>query len=63
MKQRRDIVPHMHLADMTVNISLTLAKIRKRIRMINPNYKQGSRYQARLKHKRAARRTKPGMVR
>lgn len=63
MKPRRDISPYMFSSDMAVNASLTLAKIRKRIRMVNPSYKQSSRYQARLKHKRAARRTKPGMVR
>jgi hypothetical protein len=63
MRQKPDISPYMFSADMSVNVSLTLNKIRKRIRMINPAYKPTSRYQLRLKHKRAARRIKPGIVR
>ena len=34
MRQKRDVVPYMHSADMTVNVSLTLAKIRNRIRKV-----------------------------
>lgn len=63
MKPRRDISPYTFSSDMAVNVSLSLAKIHKRIRMINPAYKPPSRYQARLKHKRAARRAKHGVVR
>lgn len=63
MKQRADIVPYMYSADMSVNASISLAKIRKRIFMVNPNYKPLSKYQARLKSKRAARRLKHGIVR
>ena len=62
MRPRRDIAPHIS-RDMTVNVSLTIAKLRNRIRLINPNYKPCSRYQAKIKHKRAARRIKPGIVR
>lgn len=63
MKQRRDIVPYFFSPDMAVNASLSLGKIRKRIRMINLPYKPSSRYQWRLQHKRAARRMKRGTVR
>jgi hypothetical protein len=63
MKYRRDISPYMFSSDMAVNASLSLMKIHKRIRMVNPTHKPPSRYQARLKNKRAARRMKPGMVR
>lgn len=54
MKPRRDVAPYMASADMGINASLSLAKIRKRIRTVNPAYKPCSRYQARLKNKRAA---------
>jgi hypothetical protein len=64
MKPRRDISTYWFSSDMAVNASLTLAKVYKRIRMIDPAYKPSSRYQSRLKHKRAMRRcTKPGIVR
>ncbi|MBI5431160.1 MAG: hypothetical protein HY938_12005 [Nitrosomonadales bacterium] len=63
MRQKPDVSPYMFSTDMSVNVSLTLNKIRKRIRMANPAYKPTSRYQGRLKHKRAARRIKPGIVR
>ena len=54
MKPIRDIVPYMFSPDIAVNASISLGKIRKRIRRINPAYKPTSRYQAR-QHKRAAR--------
>lgn len=63
MKPRRDISPHWFSLDMAVNASLTLAKIHKRIRLVDPAYRPPSRYQSRLKHRRAARLNKPGMVR
>jgi len=63
MKPRRDVTPHMSNSDNGINASLSLAKLNKRIRMIDPTHKPGSRYQARLKHKLAARRMRPGVVR
>lgn len=63
MKPRRDITPYMGSSDMSVNASLSLGKIYKRIRSINPASKPCSRYQIRLKNKRAARRIRPGVVR
>lgn len=63
MKQRRDITPYMFSESMSVNCSLSLAKLYKRIRLINPAHKPGSRYQARLKSKRAWRRIQRHTVR
>ena len=63
MRPRRDITPYMGSTDIGINASLSLAKLYKRIRMIDPTHKPGSRYQARLKHKQAARRMKRGIVR
>ena len=63
MKPRRDVTPYMGSTDNSINASLSLAKLNKRIRMIDPTHKPGSRYQARLKHKLAARRMRPGVVR
>ncbi|TAN76322.1 MAG: hypothetical protein EPN14_08000 [Gallionella sp.] len=56
MKPRPFISPYMGSLDSSINASLTLAKLYKRIRTIDPTHKPGSRYQARLKHKRAERR-------
>lgn len=56
MKPRRDLTPHMSNADNGINASLTLLKVYKRLRAIDPTYKPASRYQARLKNKQAARR-------
>lgn len=63
MRQKPDVSPYMFSKDMSVNATLSLNKIRKRIRMANPAYKPTSRYQARLQNKRAARRIKHGIVR
>jgi len=64
MRPRRDVTPYMGSADDGINASLTLGKLYKRIRMyVKPGYKPGSRYQARLKNRLAARRMRPGMVR
>lgn len=63
MKPRRDITPYMGSTDNGINASLSLAKLYKRIRMYKPGYKPGSRYQARLKNRLAARRMRPGVVR
>ncbi len=63
MKPIRDIVPYMDSTDIAVNASISLAEIRAHIRRIDPAYKPSSRYQARLKHKHAARRLKHGIVR
>ena len=63
MKPRRDITPYMGSSDASVNASLTLGKLYKRIRLIDPARKPSSRYQARLKSRQAARRMRPGVVR
>lgn len=63
MKPRRDITPYMGSSDMSVNASLSLGKIYKRIRSIDPAYKPSSRYQIRLKNRQAARKMKHGIVR
>ncbi|MFA6972596.1 MAG: hypothetical protein WC208_14530 [Gallionella sp.] len=63
MKPRRAITPHMTSSDMTINARLTIMKIHKRLREIDPAHKPASRYQARLMHKRAARRTRSSIVR
>ena len=63
MKQKSDVSPYIFSKDMSVNTTLSMNKIRKRIRMINPAYKPTSRYQARLKNKRSARLLKLGIVR
>ena len=63
MKARLDIRPYSHSADWSVNLSITMRKIHKRILRIDPNYKPLSRFQARLKRKQAARRAKHGIVR
>lgn len=54
MKQRPFVAPYMSSADMSTNASISLAKLYKRIRAIDPTYEPPSRYQARLKSKRAA---------
>lgn len=63
MKPRREITPYMGSSDISINASLTLLKVYKRLRMINPAYKPSSRFQARLKNKLAARRMRPGVAR
>ncbi len=63
MKPRRAITPHITSCDMTINASLTLMKLRNRIRQINPSYKHASLYQSRLMHKRSVRRARHGVVR
>jgi len=63
MKPRRDITPYMGSTDNGINATLTLMKVYKRLRTIDPTYKSASRYQARLKRKHAARRMKHGIVR
>ncbi len=63
MKQRRDVTPYISSADINTNASISLLKLYKRLRCISATYKPGSRYQARLKHKRAARRLALHIVR
>lgn len=63
MKPRRDVMPYMGSSDMSVNASLSMLKLYKRIRLIDPTRKPVSRYQARLKNKLAARRSRPGIAR
>lgn len=63
MKPIRNLVPYMASKDASVNASLTMLKLFKRIRLLNPNYKPSSRYQMRLANKQAARRTRLHIVR
>ena len=63
MRPRRDVAPYTASANIGVNASLSIAKLYKRIRMVNPSYKPVTCYQARVKNKRALRRSKPGIVR
>lgn len=44
----------MSSADLSTNASISLAKLYKRIRAIDPAYAPPSRFQVRLKNKRAA---------
>jgi hypothetical protein len=53
----------MASSDNSINASLSLAKLYKRIRTINPAHKPGSLYQARLKSRQAACRMRSGVVR
>lgn len=63
MKPIRPIVAYTGSADISINASLSLLKVYKRIRTFNPEYKPTSRCQARLKSKQAARRLKLRIVR
>lgn len=63
MKPRRDITPYMNSAGSRTNATLTLLKLFKRIRTINPTQKPVSRYQSRLMHKQAAHSAKLHIVR
>jgi len=63
MRPLRDITPYMSSSDSGINASLTLLKLFKRLRTINPECRPATRYQARLKNKQAARRMKRGIVR
>lgn len=63
MKPRRDITPYMGSTDSSINASLTLGKVFKRLRMIAPTHKPSSRYQGRLKNRLAASRMRPGVKR
>jgi hypothetical protein len=53
----------MYSADNSINATLTLLKVFKRIRMIDATHKPASRYQARLKSKQATRRAHLHIVR
>jgi len=44
----------MSSADISTNASISLAKLYKRIRAIDPAYEPSSRFQVRMKNKRAA---------
>ena len=63
MKPRRFITPYMSSVTSDVNASISLLKLYKRIRTIDPTHKPGSRYQARLKSAQAARKVKLHIVR
>jgi hypothetical protein len=63
MKPIRNITPYMGSADSSVNASLTLLKVFKRIRSIDPAYTPPSRYQARIKSKQSTRRAALHIVR
>ncbi len=63
MKPRRPIVPYTGSTDISINASLSLLKIYKRLRSYDPTYKPTSLYRMRLKHRQAARRLKLHIVR
>jgi len=63
MKPRRDLTPYMGSTENGINATLSLLKVYKRLRTISPEYKPCSKYQARLKHRQAARRMKHGIKR
>ena len=63
MKPRRDITPYMGSRDINVNASLSLLKVYKRLRSVDPAYKPGSICQARLKSKQSERRIRLHIVR
>jgi len=63
MRAKRDVTPYMGSSDIRINAALSIAKVYKRLRTINPGYKPPSRYQARLKHKQVASRPKLEIVR
>jgi hypothetical protein len=63
MRQKRAITPYMFSADASVNASLSLGKIFKQCRLFGLPVKRGSRYRARMLHRRAARRTYRRVVR
>lgn len=63
MKPRRDIAPYIASTNMSVNASLSLGKLYKRIRTIDPACKPSSRYRTRLLNRQAARKLKRGIVR
>ncbi len=54
MRQRPPVAPYMSSAEISTNASISLGKLYKRIRAIDPAYEPPSRFQARLKSKRAA---------
>lgn len=54
MRPRRDIAPHMGNSDSS-NASLTLLKLYKRIRTIDPTYQPPSKYQSQRKCTKALR--------
>lgn len=53
MKDRRDIAPYHYSDDWSINTSITMMKIYRRILDINPNFKRQSRFQQRIQRKRA----------
>lgn len=63
MKPRPSFKPYMSSADIGINASITLAKLFNQIRIIDPTYKPSSRFQMRLKHKRAVRRVRLPVIR
>lgn len=63
MKPRRFITPYMGSTSIGVNASLSLLKIYKRIRTIDPARKPSGNYQVRLKSRLAWRRIKLHIVR
>jgi hypothetical protein len=63
MKPKRDITPYMGSADINMNASISLLKIYKRLRTIDPSYTPPSRCKARLQNKQATRRTALHIVR
>jgi len=55
MKPIRDLKPYMGSTDDSINASLSILKLFKRVRLFDPAYKPSSRYQARIKNRLAAR--------
>lgn len=63
MRPIRPVAPYLGSESDSVNASLSLAKLRRRIRLYRPTYKHTSRYQAKIAMRRAAHRMHPGVVR
>lgn len=63
MKPRPLVKPYIGSPDIDINASISLAKLFKRIRTIDPTYQPSSRYQMRLEHKRTERRLALHIVR
>ncbi|MCK9201722.1 MAG: hypothetical protein M0P59_01330 [Gallionella sp.] len=63
MRSIRPVSAYTGSTDISINASISWRKIQQRCRLLRPDYKPASRYQIRLKHKRAARRMQPDVVR
>lgn len=63
MRPIRPVSAYTGSTDIGINASISWRKLQRRCRLLQPGYTPSSYYQMRLKHKRAARRMRPGMVR